>query len=151
VTGGIDIGGESGYQAFWRAQAAVVIDAMDPKGIIVDVNDLFCELCGRASGELIGEPLDMLVPPDSRRAHHHYRSGFMQRPDARPMGPDREVYVLHKNGEQLRVWIALSPIERVPNQKHVLCVVLPMDIGRSFGIGRAPGTERRKVRPPPHR
>lgn len=102
----------------------------DEAGIIVEVNDLMCRLCGFTRDELLGASLDVLIPERSRRAHRHYRRGYMLHPSARPMGPDREVVLLHKSGREIRVWIGLAPMD----EHNVTCVVLPMDIGRSYGL-----------------
>ncbi len=111
--------------------AVAVIESSTDSGQIVEVNDLLCRLCGFDRDELIGAPLDILIPERSRRAHRHYRAGYMLHPSARPMGPDREVVLQHKDGREIRVWIGLAPID----EHNVTAVVLPMDIGRSYGLG----------------
>lgn len=111
--------------------AVAVIESDTDAGRIVEVNDLLCRLCGFARDELLGQPLDVLIPDRSRAAHRHYRAGYMLHPSARPMGPDREVVLLHKTGREIRVWIGLAPID----DHNVTAVVLPMDIGRSYGLG----------------
>jgi PAS domain S-box-containing protein len=113
-----------------RALFAVAVIDHSENGIIVRVNPLMCELSGWSEDELVGQPLELLIPKQSRQAHHFYRMGFMLRPSPRPMGPDREVVLLHRTGHEIRVWVGLAPIE----EGGVLAVVLPMDIGRSFGL-----------------
>jgi two-component system phosphate regulon sensor histidine kinase PhoR len=113
--------------------AVAVVKSDRDVGRITEVNDLLGELTGWDPVELEGQPLDVLIPERSRGSHHHYRAGFMLHPLARPMGPDREVVILHKNGTEIRVWIGLAPIDR----GSVTAVILPMDIGRSYGIGDA--------------
>lgn len=113
--------------------AVAVVESDQEAGTIVECNELLCRLCGWTRDELIGAPLDLLIPQRSQAAHRYYRAGYMLHPSARPMGPDREVVLLHKTGREIRVWIGLAPID----EHNVTCVVLPMDIGRSYGIGAA--------------
>jgi PAS domain S-box-containing protein len=101
--------------------AVAVVQSDGDGGLITEANDLLGNLCGWDPAELVGQPLDVLIPPQSRGAHHHYRTGFMLHPSARPMGPDREVVLLHKSGREIRVWIALAPID----DNTITAVILP--------------------------
>ena len=112
------------------AVAVIQSDHSSGGGVIIEANELLGELCGWALPELVGQQLDVLIPERSRSAHHHYRAGFMLHPSARPMGPDREVVILHKNGTEIRVWIGLAPNDA----ESTTAVILPMDIGRSYGL-----------------
>ncbi len=115
--------------------AVAVIESSSDAGKIVEVNELLTLLCGFSREEMIGAPLDILIPQRSQAAHRHYRAGYMLHPSARPMGPDREVVLQHKDGREIRVWIGLAPMA----SNNVTAVILPMDIGRSYGLGAAAG------------
>jgi PAS domain S-box-containing protein len=112
--------------------AIVVVDSAGEDGIITGANTMLYELAGYEPEELIGAKLDVLIPERSVMAHKHYRLGYMHNPVARPMGPDREVVLLHKDGREIRVWIGLAPV--VGEEGATTAVILPMDIGRSFGL-----------------
>lgn len=112
--------------------ALAIIEVTEKEETVTDANDLMCELAGYPPGFLNGMSLDMLIPERSRVAHHHYSAGYAARPEARPMGPDREVVLLHSNGSEIRVWVGLAP----RGQNLVTAAVMPMDIGRSFGLPR---------------
>jgi PAS domain S-box-containing protein len=131
--GGFDVPGDVCREgpALLALFAVVIVESNGKDGEITFVNDLLCRLAGYEQEDLVGEPLDILIPEKSRRAHHLYRQGFMERPASRPMGPDREVVLLHKNGSELRVWVGLHPLDA----DNVCAVILPMDIGRSYGLG----------------
>ncbi len=81
------------------------------KGKIVLVNSQAEKLFGYKQEELIGQPIEILVPQRFRDAHPAYRAGFAGHPHARPMGAGRELYALRKDGSECPVEIALNPIE----------------------------------------
>jgi PAS domain-containing protein len=64
---------------------------VDDKGIIRLANARCEELFGFTREQLIGQPIEMLVPPDVRPGHAALREGFQRSPAAREMGPDREL------------------------------------------------------------
>jgi PAS domain S-box-containing protein len=84
---------------------------VDKSGRIVLVNREVERLFGYAREELLGQPIDKLIPPRFRDRHPRYREGFMAGPQARPMGAGRELYGLRKDGSEVPVEIGLNPIE----------------------------------------
>jgi len=89
-------------------------DAMiivDPHGQIILANNQAVTLFGWAQDELLGKPIDMLVPERFRGPHPGHRDGFFEQPRTRAMGAGRELYGLRKNGSEFPVEISLSPIE----------------------------------------
>lgn len=122
------------------AVVTVTTGAGEGGGEIVFVNNLFCVLSGWAKEEIVGQKIDVLIPEESRAAHHHYRLGFEVRPSSRPMGPDREVVLRHKQGHKIRVWVGLDP-DTYEDPATVTAVILPMDIGRSYGLAKTPEPE----------
>jgi diguanylate cyclase (GGDEF)-like protein/PAS domain S-box-containing protein len=79
-------------------------------GTIVYVNDQTETLFGFTSEELIGKPVEMLLPQRFRAAHPGLRFSFAQNPRLRPMGQNREVYAQHRDGSEFRVEISLSAL-----------------------------------------
>ncbi len=91
------------------APNAVVM--VDQKGQIILVNALTKRFFGYEREELIGQPLEVLVPARFRRDHPDYRSSFFASPQTRAMGTGRDLYGLRKNGSEFPVEIGLTPIE----------------------------------------
>jgi PAS domain S-box-containing protein len=111
----------------------ICVVAGDGQGTILYANAKLLNFLGYEAAELIGKPLDTIIPPHSRDSHKHYRKGFMTRPSLRPMGREREVRILKKDGSVVRVMIALGPEneeEGVPKiGGSVTSVILPLDAG----------------------
>jgi PAS domain S-box-containing protein len=80
-------------------------------GRIIMVNAETERLLGYTRSELVGAPIEMLLPADMRGNHPGLRSGFFANPSTRPMGMGRALFVLKKNGSKVEVEIGLSPIE----------------------------------------
>jgi PAS domain S-box-containing protein len=83
---------------------------VDDKGIIRLANARCEELFGFTREQLIGQPIEMLVPPDVRPGHAALREGFQRSPAAREMGPDRELRGLRQDGSEFPLEIGLSPM-----------------------------------------
>lgn len=100
-----------------REEFEVLFDA-SPNGVMVAngdgtimlVNKRLEAKFGYRRGELVGLPVEVLMPDRYRVVHAHHRSGFSLHPDARPMGADRELYGRRKDGSEFPVEIALNPI-----------------------------------------
>ena len=86
---------------------AVVI--VDTHGRIERVNSLMEKLLGYDRGELIGQPIEMLIPERVRDNHVAHRTGFSRAPRVRPMGEGLGLSARHKNGKEVPVEIMLSP------------------------------------------
>ena len=88
--------------------AMIMVDA---SGIIEFANAETARMFGYAIHELIGQSIDGLVPPGLRAAHAALRQGFFAQPSKRPMGSDRNLHAVRKDGAQFPVEIGLTPID----------------------------------------
>jgi PAS domain S-box-containing protein len=68
-------------------------------------------LLGYTPEELIGQPIENLLPERFRKVHLGHRRNYQQSARVRPMGVDLDLYALRKDGEELPVEISLSPIQ----------------------------------------
>jgi PAS domain S-box-containing protein len=102
-----------GTQQFHLAIEAAPTGMMvvDLAGRIVLVNAQIESLFGYARAELIGQPVELLVPPRFREAHPRSRAEFFNAPHARPMGAGRDLYGLHKDGREVPIEIGLNPLK----------------------------------------
>lgn len=91
------------------APAAMLM--VDERGTIVLANALTEQLLGYTHDEIMGQPVDVLVPQRLREHHSQYRKGFLAEPRQRPMGAGRELFALRKDGSEVPVEIGLSPLQ----------------------------------------
>jgi PAS domain S-box-containing protein len=100
-------------------------DAMilvDRAGTILLVNVQTEVTFGYEREELIGKPMEILVPEALRGAHARHRAGFQAQPRTRPMGAGLDLRARRKDGTELAVEISLSPIES-PDGHMVLAAI----------------------------
>jgi len=82
-----------------------------PDGAIVMVNRQAETLFAYAGGELLGRPVEMLIPERFRNAHGGFHRAFLADPRPRRMGAGRDLFGLKKDGSEVPVEIGITPIE----------------------------------------
>ncbi len=95
---------------------------VDPQGRIVLANNEALRLFQWSSEELIGSPVEMLLPERFRGGHLAHRAHYASHPIRRPMGANLDLYAVRKDGTEFAVDINLSPLPDV-ERGNVMCVL----------------------------
>jgi|GEM_PF-1961347 len=88
-------------------------DAMvvaDQDGLIVAVNNQTIHLLGYARKELLGSPVEQLIPERFHKQHIEHRGRFATNPKVRAMGAERHLFARTKDGRELPIEVSLSPM-----------------------------------------
>jgi PAS domain S-box-containing protein len=84
---------------------------INESGTIVMVNSQTETSFGYSRTELVGQPVELLVPERFRKVHIGFRQTYFAVPVSRPMGAGRDLYGLRKDGTEFPVEIGLSLID----------------------------------------
>lgn len=112
---------ESFRQVVEAAPNAMVMVNRD--GLIELVNTQTERVFGYTRQELLGQPVEVLVPERFRGQHPGLRRGFLGAPLSRPMGAGRDLYGLRKDGSEVPIEIGLNPIETNEGMKVLSSIV----------------------------
>jgi PAS domain S-box-containing protein len=105
--------------------------AVDDRGVINLVNAAIERQLGYHRDELLGRPVEMLIPRDHRSRHGRHRANFMAAPEPRSMGAGRDLYALHKDGSLVPVEVGLNPFV-LNGRKGALATVLDISERKNF-------------------
>jgi len=90
-----------------------VPDAMviaDAQGTIIHVNGVAERLFGWPPAEIVGQPIEILLPARFRGMHQVHRAGYHGAPRTRPMGLGLDLSGLRKDGGEFAAEISLAPV-----------------------------------------
>lgn len=88
--------------------AAQGIARVNNEGRIVRVNPKLEEMFGYREAELLGEPVEMLVPERLRKRHRQHRDAYAAAPRSRPMGLGYDLVGQRKDGTEFPIEVGLS-------------------------------------------
>lgn len=107
-------------QALDASSSAMIM--VDQEAKITFVNATASILLGYEQDELMGQTIEMLVPDSLKRAHPVYVGSFMHNRTSRTMGMGRDLFARHKDGTEIPVGIALTPVI-TGTENLVMCTV----------------------------
>jgi PAS domain S-box-containing protein len=84
---------------------------VDERGMIVRANARAEGMFGYGRGELVGQPIERLVPERFRSDHRAQRERYTSRPHVRPMGVGLDLHGLTRDGREFPVEISLAPMQ----------------------------------------
>jgi PAS domain S-box-containing protein len=99
------------------------IVAVDTHAAITYVNPQVANTFGYDARELIGQPIEILLPKGIAERHVAHRDGFLANPVARPMGIGLDLAGRRKDGTEFPVEISLSPVETADGLRVFATVV----------------------------
>ncbi len=103
-----------GFKDFLEAMPDAVL-IVSPDGSIVQFNAQAERLFGYSREEVLGHPIELLVPERFRKKHVGDRNGYFAEPRVRPMGANLELAGWRKDGREVPVEISLSPLRSGAN------------------------------------
>ena len=108
---------------FESSPDAIIV--VDREGQITLANPHAEKTFGYRHNELLGQPVEMLVPERFRQVHPTHRASYAAQPHARPMGAGLDLCGRRKDGSEFPADIMLSPLQTEP---ELLTMVVVRDI-----------------------
>ena len=82
---------------------------VDAGGRIILLNRVTEDMFGYSRDELLGQPVEVLIPPELRAKHSEHRAHYRKHPMTRTMGSGLALEGIRKDGSRFPVEISLSP------------------------------------------
>jgi PAS domain S-box-containing protein len=108
---------------------AVVVSG--PDGSIRYVNAMTEKVFGYVRAELLGRPLEILMPARFRRGHLAQRQEYDAAPRVRPMGSGLQLFGLKKSGQEFPIDISLGPVQ-MGGERYVIAAVRDVTERKAF-------------------
>jgi PAS domain S-box-containing protein len=96
---------------------------VNERGMITRINPSAERLFGYEKDELLGAPIEKLIPKRFGMKHSAYRENYAQHPHARSMGAGLELYGLRKDGREFPVEISLSPYSNTGGHQVIAFII----------------------------
>lgn len=109
------------------------IVSVDEAGKIRQLNPRGEELFGYREEELVGQPIEVLVPQRFLYRHQVHRDGFFKAPKSRMMGKGLEVAGRRKDGSEFPAEISLNVVQ---THRGKLVIAFVADISERLGMER---------------
>lgn len=91
--------------------APIAITVVSQAGAILFVNGKLEDLFGYERGELLGQPVEILMPERFRKRHRQHRVDYMGAPHMRSMGSAMDLAARRKDGSEFPIEAGLSYLQ----------------------------------------
>jgi two-component system NtrC family sensor kinase len=106
----LDSEADTKFQSLLEAAPDAIV-IVDRDGLIVITNGQTERLFGYDRSELVGQPVECLLPKRIRSRHVHHRAHYTAEPHTRPMGIGLDLVAKRRDGSEFPVEISLSPLQ----------------------------------------
>jgi PAS domain S-box-containing protein len=120
---------EAGFKVLFEC-ATLGIVVVGESGNIELANPCAEKLFGYGAAELIGKPLETLIPQNLREKHTHFRNGYFEGPKSRPMGVGMELFAQRKDSHLFPVEISLGHYQ-IENENLAVAFVSDISIRKA--------------------
>jgi PAS domain S-box-containing protein len=121
------------FQSFLESVPDAIV-LIDKGGFIKYVNLQTETLFGFSKLEIIGNKIELLMPPRFKESHEKLRHNYMVNPKIRRMGNGMELFAKHKNQTEFPVEISLSNLEM--EEELLICASI-RDVSNQKSIEKA--------------
>lgn len=128
-------------QLFEHATESIIVT--DETGNILFLNPATEKYFAYTRDELVGKPVELLIPKRFAHGHENHRKSFGQNPHARSMGEGLELYAIRKNGTEFPVEISLSPF-RFDHTIYIIAFVI--DVTRRKEMERSMHVQQEELK-----
>lgn len=106
--------GTDPYRARWSAIVEAAVDAIiviDSGGTIQSFNPAAQRMFGYALEQVVGQPVQLLMPEPDRSRHSNYVKRYEQTGEPRIIGLGREVVALHRDGTRFPIHLSVGAFD----------------------------------------
>lgn len=109
------------YKVIFETAAEGVV-VVSKEGQIIFINSRMESLFGYTKAELVGNPIEILIPDAYRSGHSAHRDGYMSKPVRRSMGAGMDLLGQRKDGTQFPVEIGLNSV-KMDDTTYVIALI----------------------------
>jgi len=110
------------------SEGVIVVDEFQN---IVETNDSVDQMFGYAEGELVKQPLNILIPQNYHANHGAHFKGFMKQQKKRQMGEGRDIYGARKDGSTFPLEAGLNPFT-IYGKNYVMAIIIDITERKNY-------------------
>lgn len=94
--------------------AADGLISVNGEGMITLANARAQDMFGYSQDEMVGQPIELLVPADKMHSHQDYRLQYLKSPQTRPMAKLQQLWAQRKDGSRFPAEVGLTYLKDDP-------------------------------------